>query len=108
VREIFRYPKEIILLAHRIAEERLCDLLLLERTSFLIRREFRLSQFFHFCLTRDIGWSLCWNRQLRPTHRSCGLLERLDSDVEFNLIKDEKLGGNEPDCETNQERLERE
>jgi hypothetical protein len=40
--------------------------------------------------------------------RSCGLLEQLDSGVKFNLIKDENLGGNKPDCETNHQRPERE
>jgi hypothetical protein len=67
-----------------------------------------LSQVLHFCVPRDIGWPFCWNQQLRPAYRSCGLLECLDPDVEFNLIKDENLGGNEPDCETNQQRPERE
>jgi len=55
-----------------------------------------------------MGWSFCWDRQLRSTNRSGSLLEYLGSDVELNLIKDEKLGGNEPDCETNHERPERE
>ena len=66
------------------------------------------SQFLHFCGTWEVGWPFCWEQQLRPVHRPCGLLECLDPDVEFNLIKDENLGGNEPDCETNQDRTERE
>ena len=41
-------------------------------------------------------------------NRSCGLLERLDPDVEFNLIKDENLGDDEPDREANHERPGRE
>ena len=55
-----------------------------------------------------MGCSFRWDQQLRPVNRSCGLLECLDPDVEFNLVKDENLGGNEPDCETNHQRSERE
>lgn len=75
---------------------------------FQFAASFRLSQLLHFCVTLDIGWPLCWTQQLRPVYRSCGLLECLDPDIEFNLIKDENLGGNEPDCETDHERPERE
>jgi len=32
---------------------------------------------------------------------SRGLLKQVDSGIKFNLIKDENLGGNEPDGETN-------
>jgi hypothetical protein len=66
------------------------------------------SQFLHFCGTWEVGWPFCRDQQLRPVHRPCGLSECLDPDIEFNLVKDENLGGNEPDCETNQERPERE
>ncbi len=45
----------------------------------------------------------------RRVHESLVWLARvLGPDVKFNLIKDENLGGNEPDCETNHERPERE
>jgi len=73
----------------------------------LILPEILPSQFLHFCGTGEIGWPFGWN-QLLSVDRSCRLLKYLDSDVKFNLIKDENLGGNEPDCETNHERPERE
>jgi hypothetical protein len=63
VREIFRYPKEMILLLHRSAEDRLCNLML-QRTSFLIGREFCLHSFSIFAAPgkwdgRSVGTNSC-------------------------------------------------
>jgi hypothetical protein len=55
-------PKEIIFPSRRIAGDTLCNLPALERTSFLIRRRFLLSQALHFCVTWKIGWPFRWNR----------------------------------------------
>ena len=48
-----------------------------------------------------MGRPLFWEQKLRCPSRSCGLLEQLDLDIKFDLIKDEDLGRYEPDCETN-------
>jgi hypothetical protein len=105
---MFRHPRRDNFAVARIAGDWLYSLLSLERTSFVDSSRILPSQFFHFCATWEAGWPFCWDEQLRSANRSCGLLECLDPDVEFNLIKDENLGCNEPDCETNHERPERE
>jgi hypothetical protein len=101
VRQIFRYPKRDNLPVTSRRSR-------VGANQFFESSQIFTSQFLHFCVTWEMGWPFCWNQQLRPAHRSGSLLECLDSDVEFNLIKDENLGGNEPDCETNHERPERE
>src|SRR6185312_4981037 len=45
---------------------------------------------------------------LRSAKCARGLLEKLGLCVKFNLIEDEDLGGDKPDCETNHKRAERE
>jgi len=108
VREIFRYPKRdnLSIASHR--KESVFKSAVLKRMTSLTRRRFSPSQFFHLCRAWEIGWLFRWSQQLGSMNRSCGLLERLDPDVEFNLIKDESFRGNEPDCETNHKRPERE
>ena len=108
MREIFRYPKRDnfaiapyrrrLALQSTIAGEHL----------FVDSLRILPSQFFHFCATWEAGWPFCWDQQLRSVNRSCGLLEQFGPDIKLNLIEDENLGGDEPDCETNQQRSERE
>jgi hypothetical protein len=79
VREIFRYPKQIILLLRRIAEDRLCDLLLLERTSFLIGWEFCFHSFSIFAAPgmwdgRSVGTNSCDPRIARVACSSASIL----------------------------------
>jgi len=97
VREIFRYPQRDNFSRHAAEEKEL-----------LIRREILPSQFLHFCGTWKMRRPFRWNQQLRCASCSCGLFEQLDSDVKLNLIEDEDLGCNEPDCETNHQRSQRE
>ena len=40
--------------------------------------------------------------------RSRGLVEQIGPGIKFDLIEDEDLGGDEPDCGTDHERPERE
>ena len=53
-------------------------------------------------------WPLRWDSHLWSAKRPRSLLEQLDSGVEFELIEKQRLGSNEPNCETNHQRAERE
>jgi hypothetical protein len=88
----FVIPKEKIFPLLRIALDKLCSLPALKRTGVLIRRRFLLSQFVHFRVTWEMGRPFGWSQHLLSANRSCGLLEQLDSVVEFDLIKNKNLG----------------
>jgi hypothetical protein len=103
----FAIPKEIILPSRPIAGW-LYGLTLRERDPSVDSSRIPLSQFFHFCATWEAGWPFCWDQHLRSVNRSCGLLDQFGPDIKFDLIEDENLGGDEPDCRTNDQRSERE
>jgi hypothetical protein len=48
-----------------------------------------------------MGGPFGWDDNLRSAKRPRGLLEQLGIGVKSDLIKDEDLGGDEPNCETN-------
>jgi hypothetical protein len=54
-----------------------------------------------------MSWPLAWDGDLWSAKRPRSLLEQLGSGVKSDLIEDEDLGGDEPDCETNHQRTER-
>src|SRR4029450_5041649 len=107
VREIFRYPKRDNLPVTLHCRRSALQSAGAGENEVFDSSEVLPLQFFHFCGTWEIGWPFCWDRKLRSADRSCGLLEELGSDGELYFIKDEKLGGNEPDCETNHQGTER-
>jgi hypothetical protein len=55
-----------------------------------------------------MGWPFGWDEILWCAKRPRSLLEQRGVGVKSNLIKDEDLGGDEPNCETNHQRAERE
>jgi len=55
-----------------------------------------------------VAWPFRWGDNLWSTKRPRSLLEQLGVRVKSDLIKDEDLGGDKPDCETNHQSAQRE
>jgi hypothetical protein len=66
------------------------------------------SQRFHVCAAWNVGWPFVWNDNLWSVKPARSLLKQLGSGVKFDLIKDENLSGDKPDCETDHQCAERE
>jgi hypothetical protein len=73
-----------------------------------IRCDVLLSQLLHSYVARGMSWPFGWDENLWAAKRPRSLLDQLGVGVKSDLIKDENLGGDEPDCETNHQRAERE
>jgi hypothetical protein len=66
-----------------------------------------LSQLLHSYVARGMGWPFGWDENLWSAKCPRSLLEQRGVSVKSNLVKDEDLGGDEPNCETNHQRAER-
>jgi hypothetical protein len=69
--------------------------------------QFFPSQSLHFCAW-EIRRPFARHDNFWSAKRSRGLLEQFGLGVEFDLIKNEDFSGDEPDCEANHQRAERE
>ena len=78
----------------------IASMILLIVTAFLISK-------FLYGVARQIGRPFAWGGKLCSAKRSRGLVEQLGLRVKFELIKDEELGGDEPDCKTDHQRADR-
>jgi hypothetical protein len=58
------------------------------------------SQRLHFCAAWNVGWPSVWNDNLWSVKPPRSLLKQMSSGVKFDLIKDEDLSRDKPDCET--------
>jgi hypothetical protein len=58
------------------------------------------SQRLHFCAAWNVGWPFAWNHSLWSVKPPRSLLKQLSSGVKFDLIKDEDLSRDKPECET--------
>ena len=58
------------------------------------------SQRLHFCAAWNLRWLSVWNDNLWSVEPPCSLLKQMSSGVKFDLIKDEDLSRDKPDCET--------
>ncbi len=58
------------------------------------------SQRLHLCAALNVGWPFAWNDNLWSVKSPRSLLKQLSSGVKFDLIKDEDLSRDKPDCET--------
>jgi hypothetical protein len=66
------------------------------------------SQVLHCSVAGQMGWPLAWDHGPWSAKRARSLLEQLGPGVESDLIEDEDLGRDEPDCETNHQGTNRE
>ena len=74
----------------------------------MLRRWRMKSKSLHSYIAPQMCWPLGWDSHLWSAKRPRSLLEQLDSGVEFELIEKQRLGSDEPNCETNHQRAERE
>ena len=58
------------------------------------------SQGLHFCAAWNVGWPFVWNDNLWSVKPPRSLLKQMSSGFKFDLIKDEDLSRDKPDCET--------
>jgi hypothetical protein len=58
------------------------------------------SQRLHFCAAWNVRWPFAWNGNLWSVKSPRSLLKQMSSGVKFDLIKDEDLSRDKPDCET--------
>ena len=71
-------------------------------------RGWLLSQLLHSYVALGMSWPFARDENLWSAKRPRSLLEQLGVGVKSGLIEDEDLGGDEPNCETNHQRAERE
>ena len=62
------------------------------------------SQRLHCCAAWNVGWPFAWNDNLWSVKSPRSLLKQMSSGVKFDLIKDEDLSRDKPDCETDHQR----
>jgi hypothetical protein len=80
----------------------------LHRWPIAIRCGVLLSQILHSYAARGVGWPFRWGDNLWSAKRPRSLLQQLGVGVKSDLIEDEDLGRDKPDCETNHQRAQRE
>ena len=66
------------------------------------------SQRLHLRAPLKIGWPFAWNDNLWFVKPPRSLLKQMSSGVKFDLIKDQNLSRDKPDCETDHDRPQRE
>ena len=62
----------------------------------------------HCCAAWNLGWPFVWNDNLWSVKPPRSLLKQMSSGVKFDLIKDENLSRDKPDCETYHQSTQRE